>query len=443
MPRWLIGLAVALGLLALLVAGAVSLIPSERELALRVSTALQSQLGVPVHVGALRWQLFPARVVLENIVTEQPLPVEIKQLTLYPDMALLWRRRLRIDHAELQGAVLAQRSVSAWHPAPSTATQDSSQPQSQPKSLPLPLDETQPLGRLQFKDVTWVSRYGTRVPVDGEADFDAHWRPRTASLRRPDFEPATDLTLTRQGGQDRWDIHINVGGGTAQGEVQLQAPAAGQESLRLNGTLKPKNIEVSSALAAFNRRAILAGKVSGDTTLSAQGNSLPELVRSLHTRTGFSMSQAKLLRFDVNKAIRSVGKDHAGSTALDSVTGQLDTQNTPQGMVLEFSRVHARSGTLSASGQARIAERRINAEFSVDLVDGLVGVPLKLSGPLDQVHVSVPASAVAGAVVGTAVLPGIGTAIGAKLGAALGRLFGTEGQKSSVKPKSPAPQPKR
>ena len=138
-----------------------------------------------------------------------------------------------------------------------------------------------------------------------------------------------------------------------------------------------------------------------------------------------------------------MGKDHAGSTALDSVTGQLDTQNTPQGMVLEFSRVHARSGTLSASGQARIAERRINAEFSVDLVDGLVGVPLKLSGPLDQVHVSVPASAVAGAVVGTAVLPGIGTAIGAKLGAALGRLFGTEGQKSSVKPKSPAPQPKR
>ena len=443
MPRWLIGLAVALGVLALLVAGAVSLIPSERELALRVSTVLQAQLGVPVHVGALRWQLFPARVVLENIVTEQPQPVEIKQLTLYPDMASLWRRQLRIDHAELQGAVLPQRSLNAFHPATAAATQDSSQPQPQPKSLPLPLDDAQPLGRLQFKDVTWVSRYGTRVPVDGEADFDAHWRPRTASLRRSDFQPATDLTLTRQGEQDRWEARINVGGGTAHGEVQLQAPAAGQEALKLTGTLKPQGIEVSSMMAALNRPAILAGKVSGTTTLSAQGESLPELVRSLHSRTSFSMSQAKLLRLDVNKAIRSVGKDHAGSTALDSVTGQLDTQNTPQGMVLEFSRVQARSGVLSASGQARIAERRINAEFSVDLAGGLVGVPLKLSGPLDQVHVSVPASAVAGAVVGTAVLPGIGTAIGAKLGAALGRLFGTEGQKSPINPKNPAPQPKR
>lgn len=425
----------ALGVLALLVAGAVSLIPSERELALRVSTALQSQLGVPVHVGALRWQLLPARVVLENIVTEQPQPVEIKQLTLYPDMASLWRRRLRIDHAELQGAVLPQRSVSAWRQAPATAPQDSSQPQ--PQSLPLPLDETQPLGRLQFKDVIWVSRYGTRVPVDGEVDFDAHWRPRTASLRRPGFEPATDLTLTRQGEQDRWNLHINVGGGTANGEVQLQAPTAGQQGLKLSGALKPHNIEVASALGAFNRRSILGGQVSGDTILSAQGDRLPELVRSLHTRTSFFMSQAKLLRFDVDKAIRSVGKDHAGSTALDAVTGQLDTQNTPQGMVIEFSRVKANSGALSASGQARIAERHINAEFSVDLVDGLVGVPLKLSGPLEQVHVSVPASAVAGAAVGTAVLPGVGTAIGARLGAAIGRLFGGEG------PKKPAPKPAR
>lgn len=430
------GLAWVLGVLTLLVAGTVSRIPSERELALHAGMALQAQLGVAVQVGALRWQLFPARVVLENIVTDQPQPIELKQLTLYPDIASLWRRRLRIEHAQVQGAVLPQRALSAWRPAPSGATQDSSQPRPLLLPLSMQLDDTQPLGRLQFKDVTWVSRYGTRVPVDGEVDFDAHWRPRTASLRRPGFEPVTDLTLTRQGQQERWDMHINLGGGTVQGQVQL-APAAGQEALRLTGALKPKNIEVASALGAFNHRSPIAGKVSGDTTLFAQGDSLPELVRSLHTRTSFAMGRAALLRFDVNQAIRSVGQNHAGSTALDAVTGQLDTQNTSQGMVIELSHLHARSGMLNASGQARIDERRINAEFSVDLVDGLVGVPLKLSGPLEQVHVSVPASAVAGAAVGTAVLPGVGTAIGAKLGAALGRLFGAEG------PKKPAPPPGR
>jgi phage tail tape-measure protein len=64
-----------------------------------------------------------------------------------------------------------------------------------------------------------------------------------------------------------------------------------------------------------------------------------------------------------------------------------------------------------------------------------VGVPLKVSGPLGQVQVSVPAGAVAGAALGTAVLPGIGTAIGARIGAAMGRIF----ESAPADQKSPAP----
>ena len=59
----------------------------------------------------------------------------------------------------------------------------------------------------------------------------------------------------------------------------------------------------------------------------------------------------------------------------------------------------------------------------MDLVDGFVGVPLVISGPTDNVQVSVPKGAVAGAVVGTALLPDVGTAIGARLGAAIGKFF--------------------
>ncbi|MFZ2389435.1 MAG: glycine zipper domain-containing protein, partial [Polaromonas sp.] len=107
-------------------------------------------------------------------------------------------------------------------------------------------------------------------------------------------------------------------------------------------------------------------------------------------------------------------------------SGQLDTQNTPEGMVTDFSQLKARSGALSASGRARVVNRHIEADLAVDLVDGVIGVPLKVSGPLEQVQVSVPAGAVAGAMAGTAVLPGIGTAIGARIGATLGKLFGGE-----------------
>ena len=123
-----------------------------------------------------------------------------------------------------------------------------------------------------------------------------------------------------------------------------------------------------------------------------------------------------------------MGIDHAGKSPLDSITGQLDTQNTPDGLVVDFSIIKATSGALSASGKARVVNSRIDAEFAVDLVDGLVGVPLKISGPLAQVQVqvSVPASAVAGAVIGTTVVPGIGTAIGARIGSAKGQIFGSK-----------------
>ncbi|MDP3413934.1 MAG: glycine zipper domain-containing protein, partial [Polaromonas sp.] len=153
---------------------------------------------------------------------------------------------------------------------------------------------------------------------------------------------------------------------------------------------------------------------------------------TLHTKTVFSMRGARLLRFDLDKAVRSLGRDHAGQTALDTVTGQMDTQNTPRGMVVTYTGVRATSGVLTASGQARVANRQIESEFAVDLVDGIIGVPLKVSGPFEDVKVSVPAGAVAGAAVGTAVLPGIGTAIGARIGATLGKIFGSE-------PDSPKP----
>lgn len=225
-----------------------------------------------------------------------------------------------------------------------------------------------------------------------------HWRPRQAQLRLPGAKSAADLSLARQGLNDRWRVSINLGGGTANGEVQLQTRPNGR--LQLDGKLKPHQIEVADALTAFNRRPVMAGKASGDSTLSASGVDAMALAQSLHTQTLFAISNATLLRFDLGKAVRSVGKDHAGQTPLDTVAGQMDTQNGLQGMVVDFSDIKARSGALSASGNATLANRHIEAEFAGDLVDGVVGVPLKVSGPTDHVVVTVPGGAIAGAVVG-------------------------------------------
>ena len=411
--RWLQAAGIAVALLACGAIGLYLLLPSDEELAKRAAVELETALGVPVSVGSLHWKLIPsARVDIQNLATQQSQPIVIRKLTAYVDLAMLWQRRLKLSRVEVDGAVLPQLSLRGLHvPA--------AEPAGKGKSG-LQLDDV-PLAALVFRDVTWVSRHGTKVIYDGDADFDAGWLPRKASLRRPDFQPAANLTLSRQGGQDSWDTLINIGGGTANGELQLQTDANG--GLQLTGKLKPRDIDAVSALAAFNRRSIIAGKVAGETTVSARGPGLDALAGSLHTATPFTIRQATLLRFDLEKAILSAGKDHAGTTPLTAVTGQLDTQNTADGMVLDFSRVKAESGVLSASGQARLANLQINAELSVDLVDGVVGVPLTLSGPVSRVKVSVPPGALAGAAVGTAVLPGVGTAIGARIGAALGKIF--------------------
>jgi uncharacterized protein involved in outer membrane biogenesis len=422
--KWLLG-AGALALLGVLLA---SVFPSSEELTQRASMRLEAALGVPVSVGALQWRLLPSpRVVIQNVATRQAQPVEVKQITLYPHAAALWKLRFQVDRAEVEGAVLPQLALVQLGRHPPDAAPGKPDPPEMAGTGDLPL------AQLDFQDVTWVSRRGNRVMLEGQVQFDAGWKPRTLQIRRPGVTPATDLTLTRQGQEDRWQTHIKLGGGTADGELQLHT--AGQGEMRLTGQLKPRGIDAVSAMQAFNHRSIVAGAASGETTLLAHGANAAELAQSLHTTTHFTMARARLLRFDVSKAVRSAGKDHAGETPLNSASGQLDTHNTPNGMAADFTRLKASSGVLSVSGKARVVNWQIDGEFSVDLVDGWVGVPLKVSGPLEHVKVSVPAGAAAGAALGTAVLPGIGTAIGARIGAAIGRIFGAE----PVEQKSPAP----
>jgi hypothetical protein len=409
--KWLVSLGAGFSIIVLLGAFLFSRIPSDEELANLVATRLETSLGVPLSVGSIHWRLLPVPVVvIENATTLQAQPIVIKKLTAAFNVASFWQRHLKVDHIDLDGAVLPQMSLhdlGAKHVEAGVVGSGV---------------ELLTLSHLYFHDVTWISRYGNKVLFDGEVNFDQDWRPRSVHLQRPGFEPPTEITLARLGHDDKWDININMGGGTANGQIQLQTSDKG--GMRLTGKLQPSGIEVASSLEAFNIRPIIEGKASGETTLSAVGNTVAEIAQSLHSTTRFTMGASTLLRFDLNKAIRSVGQDHAGTTALDSVRGQMETQNTPDGMVFEFTDMKASSQVLSASGKARVANRHIDAECTVDLVEGLVGVPLKVSGPLGHVQVFVPKGALAGAVVGTAILPGIGTAIGARIGATLGTLFG-------------------
>ena len=383
-------------------------LPSDDELALLFTAEAQEALGVKVSIGSVHWTMLPTRSITVNeFRTQQALPIVVGKLRAYPNMRMLLHRQLVIERMEVDDATVPSNALHALHVKP-----DMGEHYAGDGAL---------LEHAAFRNLTWISYSGIATTYDGEIDFDPHWRPRHAELRRPGIAPPFTLTVAREADTDRWQTRIFVGGGTALGQVVLKTAEDG--AMRLSGQLAPRDIEVARALSAFNRTSPMAGKGTGQTVLSADGTSLGELTRALHTHTTFSVNAATVLRFDLDKAISTRGKEHDGQTHLQELTGQLDTQNGAEGMRATGSGIRARAGKYTATGQGTVYHGQIQASGTVDLVEGAIGVPFRLNGPVQKPKVSVPPGFFAGAAIGTAVLPGIGTAIGARIGGALGKVF--------------------
>ncbi|MCY7318505.1 MAG: hypothetical protein LH617_07220 [Ramlibacter sp.] len=415
----------ATAILGVAVVGAIAfgywkLVPSDVELTERIRAQAEARLGVKVTVASAQLRLWPqGELVIEQAATVQPQPIRFQRLVARPELMALLRGRVELGEVQIDGAVLPQLSLRALRLQP--AAPDTAGP---------PLQ----VSRVSFRDLVWVTRHGTPLEFEGSARFGPDWQLQGAEVVRSGARPATRLALTPDG-DDRWRVELQLGGGTANGQITLKTGPDG--AMVLAGKLAPRNVDVGAAMSSFKRNSAVHGQASGVTELSARGKDIGELARSLQTRTSFSVASPRLLHIDVDKAIRSFGQDRAGQTALLSLTGQMDTQNTADGIVVRYTGLEAKGETFSARGAGTIANRRIDGALTVDLVGGLVGVPLKISGPLQKPQVTVEKTAVAGAAagaaIGTVILPGIGTAIGAGIGATLGKLFGGD------QPKQPAP----
>ena len=422
-----------LGALALLLlAGAAAVawwLPSEAELATRLQTEFQQRSGIGLKVGRVHWALRPVPVVVvEDIATVQDRPITVRRVALTPQLgALLWQRRIAIDTLEVEGVVLPRASVRAFR----GRNADPKAPASGDWSLsPVPVQE------VRFTDVTWIDRRDIALAYDGRIDFDAGWRPRRAEVARRGVAPPARLVLAREGDADRWRTDIEVGGGAWRGVSVLETSEAG--ALRFSAQLAATNVDVAQLTAAFQRRSAVEGRLSGQSELRSEGADPGELARRLHSRTRFSVQPARLLRFDLAKAVTTAGISRDGQTPLDELTGTLDTQATDDGVVLRYSNLKARSGLLTASGSATVMNRKLDGEVAVDLVDGVVGVPLKVGGTLDAPELSLTGGALTGAAIGSAVLPGVGTAIGARIGQKMEKLFGGDRKPPRTRgPRSP------
>jgi uncharacterized protein involved in outer membrane biogenesis len=432
--RWLIGTGVAV---LLLLGGlgwfALRLLPSDEALAARVSESFERASGIGLRVGSASWSLRPTPVVvLHDLATDQPRPITVRRVVLRPRLAALLRRSIAIEAVEVEGAVLPRASVRAFR--------GRWQADEVPGMLAGGWTPAEiPVERVRLEDIVWINRRDIALAYDAELRFDPGWRPREAEVRRPGVSPTTRLRLAREGGEDRWRVQIDAGGGTWNGQAELQTLEKGR--MRITAELEPRDVDVGGLVSAFGRNQAVEGRLDGRTEVRSEGDDVGELILHLNTRTRFVMRPATLKGFDLSKVVGAPNAGRGGRTVLDELTGTLETQNTGDGILLRYTGLQARSGVLSASGSASVLNRRLNGEMAIDLVDGVVGMPLKLAGTLDEPQVSLTGGALAGAAVGTAVLPGVGTAIGARVGQQVEKLFGGEDDKK--KPRQPAPSKAR
>ena len=399
-------------------------LPSDDQLAARLMQEFDERTGVGLKIGRLHWTLFPSpRIVVEEVATVQDEPIRARRLTATMPWRAVFAKEIRIDSVEADGVAVPRESTIAFRGKGGAGVTES--------TGSWKLADT-PLAHLRVTDATWVDRRDIALSYDGSVDFDPNWRPRTAELSRRDASPPARLRLERENSknsesaEDRWRTQIEVAGGTANGTATLKVADDGK--LSFTAQLMPRNLDVELLVKSFGRSAPVSGKLDGETEIDTRGEGVSELTRNLHTRTRFTVSPAALIKFDLAKAVKTAGISRGGRTPLDQFTGTLDTQATGDGTQMTYSDLKARSGLLTATGSARILNRKLDGEAAVDIVDGVVGVPLKLGGTLDAPELSLTGGALAGATVGTAVLPGVGTAIGARIGQQLERIFGSEGK---------------
>lgn len=415
--RWTIAAASLAALVAAAWLALLVLVPSDDELARRVEAEFESRLGQKLVVGAVQWRLFGgAMVEVRDAHTVQPDAIRVRRLAIHPELMPLLRRQIVIDRLEVDGAEVPRHALAAYR----------GKEQDGRGSLLL--------RTVAFNDVTYISYSGIPVVYAGDIRFDDDAMPQRLWIERPEMAQPTSLEATREsvaeGGAHIYQLQLQAAGGTAQGQARLSSSPEGRMSLE--GEFEPRDVEVESLLKAFNRRSPISGFASGKTELRAEGDSYTELFRSLHTRSVLQVERAKILRFNMEKAVKSLGEDRTGETALESLKGVVDTQNTENGMKTEFTQVSAVSGPYTAHGQATLYRRQIDAEGKVETGGGLVEVPFTVKGPTRQPEFGIAWGAIAGAVAGTAVLPGIGTVLGAKIGGVL-----SAPTKPQVQPKAP------
>lgn len=388
----------------------------------RMEQQASAALGVPLKLGRLSVDLWPLPAVAADDVLLQTRPaLMVGRVEARPVWSGLLAQRLEIATLVVRKAVLPQAGIAAL----GVALQKKDKAAARPAPAPQPAaGGSAPMlpRRAVLDDITWIDEKGQRLTVNAEADLGDDGLLDRAAFRIVQGRFAgTSGSVRREAGH--WPLRVDIGGGRITGQLQLQ-PGKAAGSQVLQGQLNTENVEVS-ALTAPSKP--LTGRLQAQTTLRSEFRELGQIADVLVTQTRFTVRDALVAGIDLQKAVQTVGLSRGGSTRLDTLAGQVNTQ----GKAVQLTNLVATSGALAANGAVSIAPNKaLSGRVTVDLATtkGAVGVPLAVGGTIDEPSVMLTRGAMVGAAVGTLLAPGAGTAAGAmtgdRIGESLRGLFG-------------------
>src|SRR4051812_20928259 len=113
--KWALGLVIAVVALGAAWLAVASWLPTDEELAARITAESEERLGVKVTIGSAHWALLPAPVIVINdFRTQQPHAVVIRQLSAHLKVRALLDRKLAFERVDIDEAVFSHKSVRAF-----------------------------------------------------------------------------------------------------------------------------------------------------------------------------------------------------------------------------------------------------------------------------------------------------------------------------------------
>lgn len=213
-------------------------------------------------------------------------------------------------------------------------------------------------------------------------------------------------------------MEAKLAGGTLTGAMTL-LPAT--SIFRFD--LSPQGVNPQAIVRAVDNSLVLSGTLSGTIKGSINLDHLTDFPQKSNIDGTFDITQGELGESRLVTAVNSnIPKTEENRIKFEHISSNLLVDDSGY----HFSKLQIIASVFNAEGDLNIsANEQLDGVLEADLkgMAGLISLPLRVTGSLDNPTVRPTGGVVAGAAIGTALLGPVGTAIGIRAGSLIDRAW--------------------